>query len=111
MTDNLLLNNRDPFADEVDETDAGKSAGNVHIRTQQRNGRKCVTTVAGLSGELDLKRILKEVKKQFSCNGSINKDPEHGEIIQLQGDQRENVKKFLLDEGLVDTAKLKVHGF
>merc|ERR1712139_210447 len=37
----------------------GKAADLVHIRVQQRNGRKCITTVQGLSAELDLKKILK----------------------------------------------------
>jgi len=31
----------------------------VHIRVQQRNGRKCITTVAGLGEDLDMKKILK----------------------------------------------------
>ena len=33
------------------------------IRIQQRNGRKSLTTVAGLSTDLDLKKILKYLKK------------------------------------------------
>lgn len=31
----------------------------VHIRVQQRNGRKNITTVQGLDDDLDLKRIMK----------------------------------------------------
>ena len=38
----------------------------VHIRVQQRNGRKCITTVQGLNQELDLKKILKTLKKQVT---------------------------------------------
>ena len=36
----------------------------VHIRIQQRNRRKCILTVSGLEKELDLKKILKYLKKK-----------------------------------------------
>eukprot|EP00994_Dinema_validum_P005289 NODE_3408_length_558_cov_230.787819_g2875_i0.p1 GENE.NODE_3408_length_558_cov_230.787819_g2875_i0~~NODE_3408_length_558_cov_230.787819_g2875_i0.p1 ORF type:complete len:111 (+),score=13.25 NODE_3408_length_558_cov_230.787819_g2875_i0:78-410(+) len=110
MTDLVNLTTRDPFADEED-TLAGKAAGNVHIRVQQRNGRKSITTVQGLNSDLDLKAIVKEIKKKFCCNGSIVEDKELGEILQLQGDQRESIKKFFIEEGLVDKDSLKIHGF
>lgn len=45
------------------------------IRIQQRNGRKSLTTVQGLPKSFDLKKTLKIVKKEFSCNGSIEEDP------------------------------------
>lgn len=35
----------------------------MHIRVQQRNGRKCITTVQGLNAELDMKKIVKAIKK------------------------------------------------
>lgn len=35
----------------------------VHIRIQQRNGRKSLTLVQGLASDLDLKKILKALKK------------------------------------------------
>jgi hypothetical protein len=35
----------------------------VHIRNQQRNGRKSLTTVAGLASDLDLQKILKCMRK------------------------------------------------
>eukprot|EP01012_Entosiphon_sulcatum_P003824 TRINITY_DN1136_c0_g1_i1.p1 TRINITY_DN1136_c0_g1~~TRINITY_DN1136_c0_g1_i1.p1 ORF type:complete len:114 (+),score=30.69 TRINITY_DN1136_c0_g1_i1:20-361(+) len=93
-----------------DDDGAGRATGNVHIRVQQRNGRKSITTIQGLSDELDLKKILKEVKKEFCCNGSIVQDKELGTIIQLQGDQRENIRKFLLEFDLVDKDKVRLHG-
>ena len=35
----------------------------VHIRVQQRNGRKCVTTIQGLAEDLDQKKICKFFRK------------------------------------------------
>jgi translation initiation factor 1 len=37
--------------------------------------------------QIDKKKIVKALKGQLSCNGSINEDPEFGEVIQVQGDQ------------------------
>ena len=83
----------------------------MHVRVQQRNGRKCLTTVQGLADDLDVKRILKAFKKNFSCNGAIVKDDELGEIIQLSGDQWTNVREFLLDQEICMDAQVVLHGF
>ncbi|EME86792.1 uncharacterized protein MYCFIDRAFT_186871 [Pseudocercospora fijiensis CIRAD86] len=89
------LKSFDPFAEADEDTggDAKQSQNYIHIRIQQRNGRKTLTT---------------------SCNGTIVNDSEMGEVIQLQGDQRKDVQEFLIDkkEGLeLDAKTIKVHGF
>jgi translation initiation factor 1 len=96
--------------------DAGDGAGpsssdKVHVRVQQRSGRKCITTVAGLADDLDIKRICKAFKKNFSCNGAVQKDEESGEVIQLSGDQRTNVKDFLVDQEICHADTIVLHGF
>ena len=53
----------------------------VHVRIQQRSGRKFLTTVEGLSNP---KEILTSCKKKFACNGNIVTYGD-GEILQLQG--------------------------
>jgi translation initiation factor 1 len=82
----------------------------VHIRIQQRNGTKRITTVSGLSKILDLKRIVKALKKMYACNGTVLQD-ESEEVIQLQGDHREAVRIFLMQEEICDLSDIKVHGF
>ena len=82
-----------------------------YIRIQQRNGRKSITTVQGLATDLNLKLILKTWKKSFTCNGAIVEDEEHGKIIQLQGDQRTNVRDFLVNEEINRKEDIVVHGF
>ena len=82
-----------------------------HIRIQQRNGRKSITTVQGLASDLNLKLILKVWKKSFTCNGAIVDDEEHGKVIQLQGDQRENVRHFLESEEIIGKDDIVMHGF
>ncbi|KAE8725489.1 Protein translation factor SUI1-like protein [Hibiscus syriacus] len=82
----------------------------VHIRIQQRNGKKSLTTVQGLRHDLSYEKILKSLK-DFCCNGNVVKDKELGKIIQLQGDQRKNVSQFLVNSGIVKKDQIKIHGF
>merc|ERR1712167_151897 len=110
--DNIVFKGgNDPFGEAIDGGEGGGSnKGDVHIRVQQRNGRKCITTVQGLAADLDIKKILKYIKKSFNCNGAVV-DDKAGAVIQLQGDQRDNVKKFLTTENICIAEEVKVHGF
>ncbi|KAI5464321.1 translation initiation factor SUI1 [Mariannaea sp. PMI_226] len=111
------LKSYDPFAEADEETgEQQKTRDYIHIRIQQRNGRKTLTTVQGLPTKYDRKKILKVIKKKFACNGTIVNDDEMGEVIQLQGDQRKVVKEWLTDkkDGLgtdLEDKDIKIHGF
>lgn len=86
----------------------------LHIRIQKRNGKKCITTVEGFEEDLDVRRICKAMRKQFNCNGNVIKDEEDGEVMQLQGDQRQNVKEWLLDNEVFqknEVDRIVMHGF
>ncbi|THH10798.1 hypothetical protein EW145_g1091 [Phellinidium pouzarii] len=108
----------DPFDDDDDDEanllggadEVGSQRELIHIRIQQRNGRKTLTTLQGLNKKYDLKKLLKAFKKEFACNGTLIDDAESGQIIQLQGDQRSKIQNFLTDEG-VSKLTIKVHGF
>jgi translation initiation factor 1 len=118
------LQSYDPFADTGDSGEVNKPVvgqekaskaqatgqNYIHIRIQQRNGRKTLTTLQGLPKEYDQKKILKAFKKEFACNGTLVDDEELGQVIQLQGDQRQKVSEFLIEEGINKT-DVKVHGF
>eukprot|EP00929_Paragymnodinium_shiwhaense_P115439 TRINITY_DN84311_c0_g1_i1.p2 TRINITY_DN84311_c0_g1~~TRINITY_DN84311_c0_g1_i1.p2 ORF type:complete len:118 (+),score=35.44 TRINITY_DN84311_c0_g1_i1:84-437(+) len=100
----------------------GDSKSKVHIRMQQRNGRKSWTTVAGFPDQVrlpksgktlpvDFDKILKALKKTFKTNGVIIRDPEHGVILQLQGDIRKDVAQFLIEvTALITKDQVMVHG-
>mmetsp|Transcript_120486 Transcript_120486/g.236818 ORF Transcript_120486/g.236818 Transcript_120486/m.236818 type:complete len:114 (+) Transcript_120486:89-430(+) len=101
----------------------GKGAsGKVHIRMQQRNGRKSWTTIQGFpetarlpkSGrvlQVDFEKVLRGLKKSFKTNGTLIRDEEHGTIIQLQGDIRKEVAEFLVQAtGIVTRDQLMIHG-
>ena len=70
----------DPFADAAKGDDDGVQDGLVHIRIQQRNGRKTLTTIQGLSSEYDLKKIVRACKK-VSCVKLAYKIIDFGRII------------------------------
>ncbi|KAG8521631.1 Eukaryotic translation initiation factor 1b [Galemys pyrenaicus] len=106
----------DPFADATkgDDLLPAGTEDYIHIRIQQRNGRKTLTTVQGIADDYDKKKLVKAFKKvkvlgrkvqlcchillqKFACNGTVIEHPEYGEVIQLQGDQRKNICQFLLE--------------
>merc|ERR1712070_744968 len=99
----------DPFGADIGDggTGVGGNRGEVHIRVQQRNGRKCICTVQGLAADLDLKKILKYIKKENNCNGAVIED-KAGSVLQFQGDQRDCVKKFLVRENICNADEVKV---
>ena len=80
----------------------------VHIRVQQRNGKKSITTVSGLDQKLNFNKLNKEFQKRWGCNGTVQEDAKVGKVIQLQGDMSENVKVFLIGEKLVTEDNIRV---
>ncbi len=105
----------------MDSFDLGNSFSNhilnkpkLHVRIQKRNGKKCITTAQGFEEDLDVKRICKAMRKQFNCNGNVIQDEDNGEVLQLQGDQRENVKQWLLDNQVFnknEVDRIVIHRF
>jgi len=65
----------DPFADATkgdDRLPAG-TEDYIHIRIQQRNGRKTLTTVQGIADDYDKKKLVKAFKKVVILNPSEKK--------------------------------------
>ncbi|KAF3019679.1 hypothetical protein E8E14_004550 [Neopestalotiopsis sp. 37M] len=63
------------------------------------------TLIEGLDSNpyIDVKAVLKQLKKSLGCGGMLMNDPEAasgggGESIVLCGDQRAQVERFLVDE-------------
>lgn len=86
----------------------------IHIRVYQRKSRKYVTTIEGLPSELNLKRVVKFMKKNFSCSGVIKtqtKNDIEKKIVQLSGDQRDNIENFIIGQKIAVKEQIKIHGF
>jgi translation initiation factor SUI1 len=90
----------------------------IHIRVQKRSAKKSITTVEGLNRD-HAEHILKRLRKQLCCNGTLittnENTPASGTsgdvIIQFSGDQREAVKAYLLQKKLCSESRIKVHGY
>jgi translation initiation factor 1 len=89
-SDSQILNLRsaDPFgdvsvgvSDEKNEVNIG--GGDIHIRIQQRNGRKTLTTVQGIGEEFDKKKLVRAFKKEFACNGTVVEHPGMGLYLYI----------------------------
>ena len=66
--------------------------------------------IIGLADDLDVKKIARALKKTFQCNGSVLMDAELGEILQLSGDQRTNVRDFFIDQEVCHEDQIVIHG-
>lgn len=84
----------------------------IHVRLQKRNARKCFTIIQGLNLDKDKSsELLKKLKVKFCCNGYIKDIEEfNGEVIQMTGDCRHNVKDFLINEFKLNENDIIIHG-
>lgn len=109
--------------DDVSSLNNDLDGGIVHVRVHQRRARQYITTIEGLDRDLDIKKLLRYMKKIFNCNGTVRKEStmnnkSHSDqkittdyVLLLQGDHRDKVKKFFISEAIVPEKQIKVHGF
>uniref|UniRef100_A0A2K6EHF2 SUI1 domain-containing protein n=1 Tax=Propithecus coquereli TaxID=379532 RepID=A0A2K6EHF2_PROCO len=95
------LHSFDPFADasKGDDLLPAGTEDYIHIRLQQRNGRKTFTTVQRITDDYDKKKLVKAFKKKFACNSTVIEHPEYGE--------QKNICQFLEETGLAKDDQLK----
>uniref|UniRef100_A0A6B2LT26 SUI1 domain-containing protein n=1 Tax=Arcella intermedia TaxID=1963864 RepID=A0A6B2LT26_9EUKA len=94
-----------------DEDNTLNQTHNIHIRVVQRTNRKRITFVEGLPQKLNFHRTLRDLRKKLNCNGSIIEDPDLGNVIQLQGDHRQEVFNFLVETKISpDPNHIQIHG-
>jgi translation initiation factor SUI1 len=93
----------------------GPAGPKVHVRMQQRTTRKSITTIEGLDKYMDkdsMVRMLKKMKKTFSCGGALLESEEHGTVVKLAGDNRRDIKAFLVTKyKILEDRDLILHGF
>ena len=115
--DELVITDQNNFtigADTTQTENKGKAADKhqfIHLHFVKRNARQSLTSVRGMPDDLDLKKLTKHFKKAWCCNGSTKNNPEYGDIIQLQGDHRRDIFKFLIEEGIAVKEDIKIHGY
>ncbi|KAG5393090.1 hypothetical protein IGI04_023053 [Brassica rapa subsp. trilocularis] len=83
----------DLFADANVEDSCAGTKEYIHIRVQQRNGRKSLTTVQGLKKEYIYRNIHKDLKKEVCCNGTLVHDSELGQVHVFYSKILKDLKK------------------
>ena len=83
----------------------------VHIRIKQRNRKKFITTVEKLTDNLNLQSIAQKMAKTLGCNATVKNNDDNEKYIELFGDQRNAVKKILIDDYGVSDINIIVHGY
>lgn len=92
-----VINNLDEQFDNADkEKEVEIPEYMVHIRVQQRTTRKSYTIVEDMPEDIDLKKVVKHFRKVLNVGGEV-KENKGKLIILMQGDQRDEVKEFLLE--------------
>ena len=72
-----------------------KESQKIIVKDEKRKFGKVHTIVEGIDNtEIDLKDLIKRLKSQFACGGSLKDN-----IIELQGDHKQKVKKVLIELG------------
>ena len=62
----------------------------IKISVEKKRYGKAVTFVAGISKDVNLRDLLKELKNRLACGGTMKEG-----IIELQGDHRKKIVDIL----------------
>lgn len=84
----------------------------IHIRIFQRTNRKYITIIQNTEQlDTDDKTLLKKFKSILCCNGHIKDHKEYGNVIQLQGDKRQDLRDILVKEYKINPESIELHGY
>ncbi|EHY65653.1 translation initiation factor 1 [Nematocida ausubeli] len=67
----------------------------IHVRKQNRKGRKWLTTVENIPDSFDITKLMTALKKELCCNGTIVTDASGKRIMQMQGDHGKKIQEKL----------------
>ncbi|OYT31047.1 stress response translation initiation inhibitor YciH [Candidatus Woesearchaeota archaeon ex4484_78] len=71
-----------------------KETQEIKVYVDKKKFGKAYTIIEGITKDIDKKALLKKLKTKFACGGTIKDDK-----IELQGDHRNKIKEFLVQEG------------
>ena len=76
-----------------------KEEEKIRVYITERRFRKKTTVIEGISKDLNLKDILKEMKTKLACGGTLKEG-----MIELQGDHKAKIKNILVKLGFPENA-------
>jgi translation initiation factor 1 len=71
-----------------------KESQKITIKIDKKKFRKEYTVIEGLTSDIDVKDLAKQLKNKLACGGTV-KDG----IIELQGSHLRETKEFLIKQG------------
>lgn len=71
-----------------------KEKEKIRVYMERRRFGKAITIVAGLTKDVDIKNVMKELKQKLACGGTVK-----GATVELQGDHKNRVKAVLVKMG------------
>lgn len=74
-----------------------KEKEKIVVSSIQRKYGKVITIVDGISKDVDMRSVLRELKHQLACGGTLKNNS-----IELQGDHKSKVKPILVRLGFPD---------
>ncbi len=66
----------------------------IKVSLTDKRYRKTVTVIEGISGDVDIKNVLKELKTKFACGGTYK-----NKTVELQGNHLKRIKDVLVKMG------------
>ncbi|MCD6496066.1 MAG: stress response translation initiation inhibitor YciH [Candidatus Aenigmarchaeota archaeon] len=66
----------------------------IRVSVAERRFKKKSTIIEGISSDVDIKNVLKELKTKLACGGTFK-----NKTIELQGDHLKKVKDILVKLG------------
>ena len=86
--------------EELDTFETIAKEQKIKVRVEKRSYGKMVTLIEGIDDTtIDVKNILKELKRRLGCGGTYDKE---NKVIELQGDHRSRIKKVLEELGFTN---------
>ncbi|MEM0446291.1 MAG: stress response translation initiation inhibitor YciH [Candidatus Nitrosocaldus sp.] len=76
-----------------------KEESKIVVRLEKRRFNKDITMIEGIGNLGDIDKIVKHLKSRLACGGTA-KDG----YVMLQGDHREQVKKYLIELGFNESS-------
>ena len=71
-----------------------KEEEKVKVSSIKKRFGKSVTTIEGISKDVDVKGVLKDLKTRLACGGTLKNG-----VIELQGDHRKKIRDVLARMG------------
>jgi len=82
----------------------------IIISVKQRKAKKYFTIINGIDTKYNYKTLLSDIKKEFQCNGAIVQNKKKETVIQLNGNHKDKMYKFLIDNDLATSDMIKLSG-